>query len=171
MSEFASWASTRAGGLRLFPPDRRAAFKAGLACVIGVTLWCVLLNTLVFNDALPSGLREFYTSPLWPRTLLFSVLAFSEELIYRLVVMTVFVMVGVRLLGRAHSSWFVLSIAVAQLVCIWPAVPASPAYALLLYWPAGCAWGWLYWRHGWVIAALAHSVIHSVLDPILFWLL
>lgn len=101
MIEFTNWVSEQTGGLKLFPRDKGASLKAGAICIVGVTLWALLLNSVVFKGTLPAGYREVYTSPLWPRTLLFCIWALSEELLYRLVVMTAFVMVGVRLFGRA----------------------------------------------------------------------
>ena len=171
MSEFTTWVAAQTGGLRLTPVHRRAALLAALYAIVVLSAWSVLLDTVVFADALPVGHREFHTAPLWPRTFLFSIKAFSEELLWRLLVLTALVMIGVRLFGRAPAAWFVLAIALAQLACIWPAIPSDPAYVMLRYWPPGCVWGWLYWRHGWISAALGHGAVHLVLDPLLFWVI
>ena len=171
MIEFTNWVSAQTGGLTLIPRDKRAALKAASTSIIGVVLWCLLLDLVVFKGALPSGIREFYTAPLWPRMLLFSGQAFAEELLYRLVLMTALVMVGVRLFGRLPVPWAVLSIVTAQLACVLPVLIVAPIYTVFYYWLNGCVWGWLYWRHGWVTAAAAHCLIHLLLDPVLYWLL
>ena len=171
MIEFINWVSVQTGGLRLFPREKGAAFRAAVLCIVGVTLWCVLLDVVLFKNSLPPVYRSFYTSPLWPRTLLASVQALSEELLYRLVLMTALVMLGVRLFGRLLTSWMVLSIVIAQFACVWLSVIEFPVFAALYFWLIGCVWGWLYWRHGWVTAAMAHCFIHLLLDPALYWLL
>lgn len=171
MKDFALWVSARTGGLKLVPRDWRAALVAALACVAGVTLWSVLLNSVIFKGALPTGYRDYFTAPLWPRMALVAAQALTEELVYRLVLMTGLVMLGVRLFGRLTVPWAILSIATAQWACIWPFVIAVPVYGSLYFWLNGCIWGWLYWRHGWMTAALAHCSIHLVLDPLLYWLL
>lgn len=92
-------------------------------------------------------------------------------MLYRLVVMTAFIMVCVRLFSRAPTLSIVGSIVLAQLACVWPFLLVFPLYASLYFWLIGCVWGWLYWRHGWVTSAMAHSLVHLLLDPPLYWLL
>ncbi len=69
---------------------------------------------------------------------------------------------------RKSPALLILAIAVAvQFVNVAPLVVAYPAYGPLRYWAVGTTWGWLYWRHGLLVAMAAHAGTHLLLDPIL----
>lgn len=170
ITDFRSWFSEKAGGLRLLPQNQRAAFGETLASIVAVTVFILVLDTL-FRNQLPAGYADLYASPLWPRTPLVCLMALVEEIKFRLVLMTVLIMAEVVLRGRASRSWIIAAIILSQLVNVWPWVLAYPLYAGLRYWLVGCVWGWVYWRHGWATAAAGHGTIHLLLDPLLMWTL
>jgi hypothetical protein len=155
-------------GLRLTPPDwRRATIAAGL-CIAGVTAFILLLDCVLFRRSLPQAYVALYTSPLMPRLLVISAIAAMEEVKFRLLAMTALAVFASWLLKRRPPAVVMVAIIVAaQWINVGALVWADPAYAALRYWAVGSVWGWLYWRHGWLAALLAHASTHLVLDPLL----
>jgi hypothetical protein len=58
-------------------------------------------------------------------------------------------------------------IILSQLANVFPLLLDTPVYSLLRFWLVGSVWGWLYFRHGWLTAAVAHPLTHPVMDPLL----
>lgn len=158
-------------GLRLMPQSWTLAMRAVLLCIALVTGFIVALDALLFREHLSSAYLATYSSPPWPRMLSLSLLAAIEEVQFRLALMTALAAVAVRIQGRLTVPAAIAIIAAAQFANIGDFVLADPLYAIPRYWLVGCAWGWLYWRHGWVAALAGHSLTHLLLDPALFWAL
>lgn len=156
-----------AGGLRLRPPDLRAALRACAIAVAGVTLAVLLLDAVLFRRSLSADYVAYYTSPMWPRTLAMCLKAVEEEVVYRLVLMTALVALTTLVRRRTSPATFWTAIILAELALVWPELLAAPIWATLRFWAIGCVWGWVYWKHGWFAALGAHSAIHLILDPLL----
>ena len=101
----------------------------------------------------------------------------NEEVVFRLGLMTLFVLLGAKLLGQVHrpAAWVVWA-AMALATLLFGAVhlpqaaslagglPASVvAFVLLGNGIGGMVFGWLYWRRGLVAAVTAHFVVDVVL--------
>jgi len=155
------------GGLRLLPRDRNAAAKAILASIVGVTIFILILDGLVFRRMLPAQYVAFYTSPVVPRTPLACLLSGIEEVKFRLVLMTLLVISMSYFRRPLPPLAFVAAILVSQFANVGALVIAIPAYAIFRFWAVGSVWGWLYWRHGWLAALIAHGASHLALDPLL----
>jgi hypothetical protein len=152
------------GGLTLLPVNPRAAFIAGLASIAAVTTYIIALDLVWPHPAYTT----FYASPLWPRVPLMAALSLTEELKFRLILMTAMVWLFSLVRKPVPPVWIMVAIIVSQLVNFAPFMPVNPIYGSLRYWLVGCVWGWLYWRHGFVTAMVAHPLCHFLLDPVLF---
>jgi hypothetical protein len=162
-----SFPASLLGGLRLLPRDWSAAGKAIAASIVGVTLFILILDGVIFRHALPPGYVELYTSPLIPRTPTAFFLSAVEEVKYRLLLMTALVMLMSLWRKPLPPLAFIAAILISQFVNVGALVIAFPIYSSLRFWLIGCVWGWLYWRHGWLAALIAHPATHIVLDPLL----
>jgi hypothetical protein len=164
-------------GLRLTPSDPRAAAKAAGVAVVAVTLGLVACDA-AFRNVLPAWYVAAFANPdvttqLWG----FIPQAAAEELKFRLIGVSAVVVVG-RLLfgGRAVLGVVAVAILASALLNIAPgwsmmgAPPAALWYGLRFLVPQ-LVWGWLYWRHGFVTALIAHPLCHLALDPLLLALL
>ena len=163
--------SDLASGLRLWPDDLPAACRAVAASVVGVTAFILILDAIVFRRVLPADYVTTYTSPLLPRTLLACFGAGVEEVIFRLVGMTAIVVALCFWRRPVPAAGFVAAILLSQLANVLPIVLAYPLWGTLRFWAVGSLWGFLYWRHGWAAALVAHGTIHLLLDPLLLWAL
>jgi len=151
---------------RLLPAEWGRASRAAALSIVGVTLFVLLLDGWLFRGRLDPGYLAFYRSPLIPRTLLAMRGALGEELVIRLLLMTL-LWVGLAKAGLRPLWVAALAIGGAQFVNIMLLLPLAPLYVTLRFWLVGAAWGYLYWRHGWVTAAAAHPLCHLLLDPLL----
>lgn len=168
---FWSMRTWSADGLRLVPEDVGAALRAAAASVLGVLLFILLLDGWLFRAELQSSYVDFYRSALFPRMDQAMLGSLREEVGYRLLLMTGLVLILNRATRLRPAMVIGLAIGLAQLANVLPFVPLAPSYVLLRFWLVGCVWGWLYWRHGWVTAAIAHPLTHLLLDPLLLALL
>jgi hypothetical protein len=166
--------------LRLLPSNPAKAAWAVVAAITGVTLLIVALDCWIYRDTLPAGTIAFFTSqPLWRRALADAAGSVGEEAGARLLIMTLLVVVGGVLWrgrdGRPHTAVFIAAIMLADLIdCLRVPAPTGAGgyvYDALRYYTPGLVWGWLYWRHGWVSAAVAHFGIHLTFEPTVFHLL
>lgn len=157
----------RRNGLHLLPTNRATAVRAVVASILGVTLFVLLLDALIFRRSLPPGYAAFYTSPLLPRTPVLCVMAVIEEFKFRLLLMTGLAMTVALWRERVSDRQFIAIILASQLCLVWPFVLAAPLYGALRYWTVGAVWGWLYWRHGWLAGLAGHATTHLLLDPLL----
>ncbi|MGH6787741.1 MAG: CPBP family glutamic-type intramembrane protease [Novosphingobium sp.] len=154
-------------GLRIVPRDGRAAIRDAIAAVVGVTLFVVALDALLFRPHLASGYVTFYTGPLLPRVWVVSMMAAIEEIEFRLLLMTGLAILVALARGRVAAPVMIAIVVAAQFANVGDLVLADPLYATLRYWLVGCVWGWLYWRHGWLAALAGHVAVHPLLDPLL----
>lgn len=157
--------------LHLLPPQPRKAISAVIACIAGVTAFILLLDGVVFRGSLPLGYVRFFTQPLFPRVPLMMVLAATDEMKFRLVLMSVLFVLISAWRGKVAFGWAIAAIVLSQFVNSSAAVFDDPLYSILRYWAVGCVWGWLYWRHGWFAALIGHAATHLVLDPALLIIL
>ena len=156
------------GGLGIFAPNPRQAALAVAVSITGTAAFIAVLDLWLFRGHLPNGYVEFYRSSLWPRLPAICAECIFEDLKYRLLLMTTLVALISALRRRKSPALLILAIAVAvQFVNVAPLVVAYPAYGPLRYWAVGTTWGWLYWRHGLLVAMAAHAGTHLLLDPIL----
>jgi len=158
-------------GLGILPTDGKAAITAGACAILGVTVFVALLDGVVFRSHLDAGYVDFYTSPLASRTIPMCFKALSEEVAYRLVMMTAFVAIIKAVRGSVSPLAFVVMAVFAQFYGVWPYMLHDPLYASLRYLLVGTIWGLLYWKHGWITAASAHAFTHLILDPLLLLVL
>ena len=135
--------------------------------MIGVTVFIVLLDAVLFHGRLDRGYVAFYTSPLAGRTIPMCLKALTEEVTYRLLMMTSIVVLIKAVRGAVSPMAFILAAIAAQLCGVWPFLLHDPLYASLRYLAVGTVWGLLYWKHGWITAASGHALTHLLLDPIL----
>jgi hypothetical protein len=170
----------RADALRILPADWPSAGRAMAGAIAGVALLIVVLDCWIFRATLSAGTVGFFTSqPLFHRALSDAAGSVLEEVIVRLVIMTLLVGLGSLIWrrpdGRPRTAVFIAAIMLADLIdCARTPGPYSPVslfYDALRYYTPGLVWGWLYWRHGWVSAAAAHFGVHLVFEPAVFFLL
>ncbi len=173
-------APKRRNVLRLLPSNPAKAAGAVVAAITGVTLLIVALDCWIYRATLPAGTVAFFTGqPLWRRALVDAAGSVGEEAGARLVIMTLLVVVGAVFWrgrdGRPHTAVFIAAIMIADLIdCLRVPAPVGVGgyvYDALRYYTPGLVWGWLYWRHGWVSAAVAHFGIHLTFEPAIFYLL
>jgi len=157
----------RSGGLTLRPADTGRAVRDCALAIIAVTAMIVLLDGAFYKDLLPSDYVTFYTAPLWPRTMLISLIAIGEEVRFRLILMTAMFALGVLLRGHVSVRWAIATIVLCQIANVGALVLADPIYGVFRWWLPGVVWGWLYWRHGWFAAVSAHASTHLFMDPLL----
>lgn len=152
---------------RFLPTNWGAAARAVVLSIAGVSLFILVLDALVFRAALPADYVAFYTSPLEHRTAAAMLGSLMEEVKYRLLVMTLLLLVFTRF-ARSGAIWpVIVAIVAAQFVNVVGPIIQLPVYSLFRFWLVGCVWGLLYWRHGWAAAAIAHPLTHLVMDPLL----
>ncbi len=144
--------------------------RATLGTVAAVTLFVAALD-LAFLATLPEAYRSHYASPLDPRIWQACLGALREELLYRLGLTTLLAALPALWGKRAGPGWMIVAIVLAQLANVHAVVLAMPPWSLLRFWLVGCAWGWLYWRHGLASALIGHGTVHLMLDPVLLRLL
>lgn len=74
---------------------------------------------------------------------------------------------------RELTYWSAAVLAQVTNVALQSPVPTTPLMGLFIgvrFIAPGVLWGYLYWRHGFAAAAMAHVSAHVVLQPALCWL-
>ena len=153
-------------GLRLLPADVSAAVRAAIGCIVLACLIAVVADRIAL-PLLPPAYVEQYNAPLWPRTLLISLQSMREELLYRLGLQTLLAALPMLVGRQPGRGWMVAAIVLAQLANAGIWAFALPPWGMIRFWLVGCIWGWLYWRHGFATALIAHGSSHLLLDPLL----
>ena len=148
---------TLPAGLRLLPEYTGAAVRWTALSVLAVCAM-VIASDLAFRAVLPVEYLAHYMAPLWPRMAWAALGSLREELLYRLGLMTVLAALPQLVGRRVGKGWMVAAIVIAQLANIGTLALAYPPYGLLRFGIAGCVWGWLYWRHGFVSALAGHGL-------------
>ena len=102
--------------------------------------------------------------------------ALANETLFRLGIMTA-VAILIRTTSKKAPVWapYVIGVLAAQLLYVAtfniPSTGIEWAYTILRIYVPGILWGGLYWRYGWLTAALAHAGCHLLLCPLLYWVL
>lgn len=163
-------------GLRVLPNDPRKAARDALLAIFTITATIVVADGVVFHAYIPAWYVRIYAGPdLAERIFVYMVRCVSEEVTYRLVLMTALITVAARLWGSAGRSpiWAVwMAILIVQAVNIIPKTPPPQTWQevpwmFLRFYVPGIVWGWLYWRRGFITPLLAHPSIHLILQPLL----
>jgi hypothetical protein len=155
------------GGLRIAAPDPARAIRATVVAIVAVCAFIILLDAVLFREALKPDYLAKAIAPLWPRTPLAVLGSVMEEVVFRLAAMSALVAMPGLIGKKPVAAWVVFAIVAAQFFNVGELVLADPLYATPRYWLVGCVWGWLYWRHGFVSALLGHGLCHLLLDPAL----
>ncbi len=169
-------------GLALLP--KRGSSDIAMALGIGLAMACAVAVTdgILFRSIVPRAYIAFIEqNALGFRLIYFLTRAFNEEIFYRLILMSV-IAGGLRLVRGCQrdalpDAIFWIAIAAAQIIAIalnlLPSLPPAAQtptfalYAALRFIFPGILWGYLYWRHGFVTAEIAHVSTHIFLQPLL----
>jgi len=152
-----------------------------LAVAIGAGLlfgaFMAISDAYLFRAAVPASLQKLIShSTVVERIAYFTKAVLIDELVFRLVLMTVIVWLLVKFFGAPRGWFYWLAILVAALV-------ANPVFhtaylatlnvtaltvlrELVLHGAAGVLWGYLYWRHGLIAAIAGHVSAHISLEPL-----
>jgi hypothetical protein len=158
-------------------PSRRSLILAVVAG-LGFGAYMALADTLVFRGAVPGSQAALVaTSSVLQRIAFFARGAVIDELEFQLVLMTALVWLFIALARTVRGSCYwiaILSVAFIAYPLFHLAYLASLDFTALvvlreiaLHGAAGVLWGYLYWRHGFVAAALGHVSAHIALEPLL----
>lgn len=173
-------------GLRLFPASTNGTLwiKSALAGV-GVGFFIQALDALYFSKRLEA--LNGYRPESSLSTMLGGVLygGIGEEVLIRLFLMTLIVWIVTKLKRSTPPSnmVYIVAILISSLVFAIGHLPANLSFfgelstmvvfrAILLNGVGGILFGWLYWKHGLVLAIFAHMIahisMHLIFIPILF---
>ena len=174
----APFAECLAGGGQCFPALKPQLMPGLVGALVGALL--IILTSLVFrpffmNETI-ERIREFGTFVPIPTRLLYG--GITEELLMRWGLMTLFVWVGWRLLGKKHINptkiYFVAAIFISSLIfgmghlpIALAIIPESSAviipFVILANSAFGFVAGYLYWKYGLESAVIAHMICHVIL--------
>jgi hypothetical protein len=159
----------------------RHPWRTPLAVAFAVATGVAAIDGFIFRPILlPDYVEYFRRSDDAERLFYFMLRAFNEEIIYRLFMMS-FLVWGLGLIwrgdgGRPANGAYWAAMLIAQIANIainmpLPATPTMLCYGFVRYICPGIVWGYLYWRHGFMTAAVAHVGAHPFLQPALSYLL
>ena len=142
----------------------------GLAVLIGLAIPPVILaiDRVVFAGISMERVRAFVAQPLAAKLQIVALAGITEELVFRVVISTLFAWLAWLALRRETAAVWI-GIAVGALafglahVANLANVPHPYLRAITLNGIAGIAFGWLYWRRGLEWAVVAHTIADSVL--------
>lgn len=140
-----------------------------------VGLLAAICDLFVFRAFLSeSYLRVIAEVPAAARIVVVATKALGEEIVFRLILMSLLVWAA-SLLWRPTDATYWCAAVLAQVANIAlqgpvPVTPAMTLYVGLRFLLPGVVWGYLYWRHGFASAVIAHMSAHVVLQPALSWL-
>jgi len=147
------------------PPLGRVAvysilLGAGFACLM------LLMDNLLFAGSGLPRIRSTASLPLWMRAIIPVYAAVTEEVIYRLGIMTVVVWIATFVVRQPTGSppaaavWLGIALAAVLFglahVANVPNAPRPILRAVTLNGFAGTVLGWLYWKRGFEAAVMAH---------------
>jgi hypothetical protein len=172
-------------GLGVSSVGLRRTLCTPLAVGAATALGIVVIDCFVFRRVLPADYVElFRNTRLGPRLLYFMLRAFTENVIYRLFLMSLLVSLLGSVWRRSDGEpangayWTAMTLAqianiTINVVALMPApiTPVELAYDGVRYVVPGVIWGYLYWRHGFVTAEIASVGAHPFLQPALGYLL
>jgi hypothetical protein len=159
----------------------RHSWRTPLGVALAVAAGVAAIDGFGFRPLLPPDYVEYFRkNDDVERLLYFMLRAFNEEIIYRLFLMS-FLVWGLGLIWRGHGGrpangayWAAMLIAQVANISINIPLPATPTmlcYDVARYICPGIVWGYLYWRHGFMTAEVAHVGTHPFLQPALGYLL
>ena len=143
------------------------------AAALGVAVWCIVMDGLIFRSSLPPGYHLSEQLPLSTRLLYYCSRAFNENVMYRLFLGSLFAWLLRRWLRDAHYA-LALSMggmAAAQFVNVTANLafagfaPETSLWLLLRFVLPGVLWAWLYVRHGFAANEAAAMGVHGFLQP------
>lgn len=163
-------------GLSLSTHDLRYPLPTVLAIAAIVGGAVSLADIFVFSSVLPPGyVRLAHELPVAERILFIGGKSLLDEVAYRLGVMTLLVWAA-SLVWRPNAAIYWAAIVLAQLINILlggtlPATPLAMVFCVVRIELPGILWGYLYWRHGFAVAALTHASSHLFVQPALTFFL
>ncbi len=140
-----------------------AGIAAGLAAV-------VLLCGVAFRTQLPQLPPNFDFPPVWQGILMMLGAAVREEILFRFFALNLIVWIVMRLARREQPATAMVwagNVLISLVFVVAHLVPAAPllnlnavasGMAMALGTLAGMVLGWVYWRHGLIMAIFAHAV-------------
>lgn len=147
-------------GLRHGGRSFALAIGAGLA----FGLWMVAADRWLFPEIVPAAQQALFAGPDYP-TIAWLVL--RDEVLLRALALPLLLWAGVRgllaVLLTALVAWPLLNLGYTANLD-WSALVM--ARELTLHVAAGCLWGWLCWRHGWLAGLSGHLAAYGPLLPL-----
>jgi Type II CAAX prenyl endopeptidase Rce1-like len=159
-------------GLSLFAHDLRYPLATTLAIGVLVGVLVCVADIFVFASVFPADyLQLVHDMPTAERILFVGGVSLLDEITFRLGVMTALVWAATRL-WRPTNGIYWGAIVSAQLINVLAhgtslATPMEVLFSLVRIELPGILWGYLYWRHGFSVAALAHTSSHIIVQPVL----
>jgi membrane protease YdiL (CAAX protease family) len=142
----------------------------GLAVATGLAVPPVILavDRLLFAGVSMERVRAFAAQPLAAKLQIVAVAGISEELVFRVVISTLFAWLSWLVLRRENAAvWIGIAIGALAFglahVANLANVPHPYLRAVTLNGIAGVVLGWLYWRRGLEWAVVAHTIADSVM--------
>ncbi len=175
----AGFAAASRTGLVLLPRHAPHPLLLGLALGLGFGCYMALAEAFVFRAAIPPGQLAFILSTApWQRMALAVPVAFTDEVVYRLFLMSLLAWAMGQLWRASNSrpadavfgAAIVVSAAVYVLLHLGPVLAEGPMTPLavlreaMLHFSAAALWGYLFWRYGLATALTAHLSAHLPLQ-------
>ena len=145
------------------PMLRCSAFAFGLAAM-------VLACGLAFRSQLPELPDNFVFPPIWQGILMMLGAAVREEILFRFFALNLFIWIGMKVLRKQQPTTAMVwetNVLIALVFAALHLVPASQVLhlnplamgvAVALATIAGVLFGWIYWRHGLLMAMYTHAM-------------
>jgi hypothetical protein len=142
---------------------RSSALAVGLAAI-------VLSSALLLRSHLPKLPENFVFPPIWQGILMMLGASVREEILFRFCALNLFTWLAMKVLHRPQPTAAIVwpaNIFVASIFAGLHLVPAAPLLdlnpvattaAVALGTFAGALLGWVYWRHGLVMAIFTHAI-------------
>jgi membrane protease YdiL (CAAX protease family) len=142
---------------------RLSALAFGLAAL-------VLASGLAFRSQLPELPDNFVFPPIWQGILMMLGAAVREEILFRFFAMNLFVWIAMKVLRKHQPTPAIVwatNVLVALVFAWLHLLPASQlldlnaiatAVVIALATAAGVLFGWIYWRHGLMLAIFTHAI-------------
>lgn len=174
-----AWVAIRTG-LKLTLSKSSLIPAIASAAIVAVLI--IALDGLIYRATLSPEYIASFSEPLGLRIAYYSARSLTEEILYRLAVMSslFWLVQQFRNLVSPRSMYWALCCAIlfAQLL---NAIPKSPAifsadlsgtiYLIARFVVPGLVWGYLFWRYSFATATLAHISCHVILQPALGYIL
>jgi len=164
-------------GLRILPHGGARPLGVAIAAGLVFGIAMALADALLFYSVIPESQTALVSRfSAIDRIGYFAPLAVADELIFRLVVMSLLVWALVSAAGQ--RAWCFWGAILGTALLVYPALhqtylsslvltPLSVLREITLHGGAGILWGYLYWRHGLTAAIAGHVGAHLSLQPLL----